>query len=243
MFSFDRRTLYIITIILFVVALMQYATDTGKLVALLLTAPGVLVAITFHEFAHGFAAYKLGDDTAKNDGRLSLNPLAHLDPVGTLMLLVAGFGWGKPVEVNPRNYNRNISVEKADAIVSVAGPLMNFILAFAFSIIYCAILKFAPSFLYMQLGQIIIKMIGYTIVVNIGLGTFNLIPLPPLDGSKVIMPFLPLNVKQWISANQYIFYIVFLVIYVTGIASWIITPAINAISNGILSVATFIFGL
>ena len=243
MFSFDKRTLYIITIILFAVALMQYATDTGRLIALLLTAPGVLIAITFHEFAHGFAAYKLGDDTAKNDGRLSLNPFAHLDPVGTLMLLVAGFGWGKPVEVNPRNYNRNISVEKADAIVSIAGPAMNFILAFIFAIIYCAFIKFGAEFTKTQLGSIIISMIFYTMTVNIGLGTFNLIPLPPLDGSKVIMPFLPFNAKEWFRANQYIFYFVFLAIYVTGIASWVITPVINAIGNGILSLATLIFGL
>lgn len=243
MFNFDRRTIYIITAVLFAVAIMQYVSDTNKLVALLLTAPGVLVAITFHEFAHGFAAYKLGDDTAKNDGRLSLNPFNHLDPIGTLMLLVAGFGWGKPVEVNPRNYNRNISVEKADAIVSIAGPLMNFVLAFVFALIYCAFLKFFTGFIYTQLGQIIASMIFYTILVNIGLGTFNLLPLPPLDGSKVIMPFLPFNAKQWFINNQYIFYIVFIIIYISGIAGWIITPVINLVSNGILSLATIIFGL
>ena len=243
MFNFDKRTIYIITAVLFGIALMQYASDTSRLIALLLTAPGVLVAITFHEFAHGFAAYKLGDDTAKNDGRLSLNPFAHLDPIGTLMLLVAGFGWGKPVEVNPRNYNRNISVEKADAIVSIAGPLMNFVLAIVFALIYCAIYKFGKEFLYTQLGQIITNMVMYTMLVNIGLGTFNLLPLPPLDGSKVIMPFLPFNAKQWFINNQYIFYIVFIIIYITGIASMIISPVINFIGNGILALAMMIFGL
>ena len=126
------------------------------------------------------------------------------------MLLVAGFGWGKPVEVNPRNYNRNISVEKADAIVSIAGPIMNFVLAFIFALIYCAIYKFANVFVYTQLGQIVTSMVFYTVLVNIGLGTFNLLPLPPLDGSKVIMPFLPFNAKQWFRSNEYIFYIVFL---------------------------------
>lgn len=243
MFSFDRRTMYIITAVLLLVALFQFGSDTNRLVALLLTAPGVLVAITFHEFAHGFAAYKLGDDTAKNDGRLSLNPFSHLDPVGTLMLLVAGFGWGKPVEVNPRNYNRNISVEKADAIVSIAGPLMNFVLAIVFALIYCAIYKFATDFLYTQLGQIITSMVSYAMLVNIGLGTFNLLPLPPLDGSKVIMPFLPFNAKQWFRSNEYIFYIVFIVIYITGIASWVISPVISFVGNGILKIAMMIFGL
>ena len=87
---------------------------------LIYVAPATLFAVSLHEFAHGYAAYKLGDDTAKNQGRLSLNPFAHLDPIGTLMLLVAGFGWGKPVEVNPRNYTRKISMEKGEAIVSAA---------------------------------------------------------------------------------------------------------------------------
>lgn len=243
MFNFDKRTLYIITIMLFLIALLQYGNEPGRLIALLLTAPGVLVAITFHEFAHGFAAYKLGDDTAKNDGRLSLNPFDHLDPVGTLMLLVAGFGWGKPVQVNPRNYNRNISVEKADAIVSIAGPVMNFLLAIVFSIIYCAIYKFTQNFIHTQIGQIIANMVLYTVFVNIGLGTFNLLPLPPLDGSKVIMPFLPFNAKQWFRSNEYIFYFVFLAIYITGIASWIISPIINAAGNAIMGFAMMIFGL
>lgn len=243
MISFDKRTIYIIVAILLLAALWQFGNEPGRLMALCLTAPGVLVAITFHEFAHGLAAYKLGDDTAKNDGRLSLNPLAHLDPVGTLMLLVAGFGWGKPVQVNPRNYNRNISVEKADAIVSVAGPVMNFILAFVFALIYCAMAKFAQDFILTNIGMIIFSMIGYTISVNIGLGVFNLLPLPPLDGSKVILPFLPFNAKQWFRNNEYIFYIIFLLLYITGLASIIISPIIEAVTSGIINVAMLIFGL
>ena len=112
----------------------QYITNPGALFALVVSIPGVLVAITFHEFAHGYAAYKLGDNTAKNEGRLSLNPLDHLDPVGTLMLLFAGFGWGKPVHVNPIQYTRKISMEKGEAIVSVAGPLTNLMLALVFAL-------------------------------------------------------------------------------------------------------------
>ena len=91
-FNFDKRTMYIIIGIMLVFLVVQYATNPSQLLGLLLSAPGVLIAITFHEFAHGYAAYKLGDDTAKRQGRLSLNPFAHLDPIGTLMLLVAGFG-------------------------------------------------------------------------------------------------------------------------------------------------------
>ena len=243
-FSFDKRTMYIIVGIMLLFVVIQYAANPTQLIGLLISAPGVLIAITFHEFAHGYAAYKLGDDTAKNQGRLSLNPFAHLDPIGTLMLLVAGFGWGKPVEVNPRNYTRKISMEKGEAIVSAAGPIMNFILAIIFTLIYCAIYKFAGiAFITSTVGNIVILIISATISINIGLGVFNLIPLPPLDGSKIIMPFLPYNAKQWFRNNEYIFYIIFVVIWITGIASLIISPAITGITNGIMSLVGMIFGM
>lgn len=243
-FNFDRRTMYIVAGILLLFVVIQYVANPGQLVGLLLSAPGVLIAITFHEFAHGYAAYKLGDNTAKNQGRLSLNPFAHLDPIGTLMLLVAGFGWGKPVEVNPRNYTRKMSMEKGEAIVSLAGPLMNFILAIIFTLIYCAIYKFASaSFMLSTVGGIIMLLISYTISINIGLGVFNLIPLPPLDGSKIIMPFLPYKAKEFFINNEQIFYIIFILLWITGLAGTIITPVISWVSKGILSLGTLIFGL
>ena len=108
-FSFDKRVLYVVITIMVFMTLANYISNPGALFGLLASIPGVLIAITFHEFAHGFVAYKLGDNTAKNEGRLSLNPLDHLDPIGSLMLLFAGFGWGKPVHVNPRNYTRKIN--------------------------------------------------------------------------------------------------------------------------------------
>ena len=222
--------------------LAQYITNPEALFALLVSIPGVLVAITFHEFAHGFAAYKLGDNTAKNEGRLSLNPLDHLDPIGTLMLLFAGFGWGKPVHVNPSNYTRKKKKKKGEAIVSVAGPLTNIVLAFVLALLYGALVKFAGTFLLTTVGNIIQLIIASAIAINIGLGVFNLIPLPPLDGSKIIMPFLPYNAKQWFRNNEQIFYIIFVVIWITGIASIIISPAINAVTSGIMNLIQMIFG-
>ncbi len=243
-FSFDKRIIYIIIAIMILSTVSQYITNPGALFALLVSVPGVLIAITFHEFAHGYAAYKLGDNTAKNEGRLSLNPLDHLDPVGTLMLLLAGFGWGKPVHVNPTQYTRKISMEKGEAIVSVAGPLMNIVLAFLLALIYGALVKFASiGFLLSTVGNIIKLMLAAAIATNIGLGVFNLIPLPPLDGSKIIMPFLPYNAKQWFRSNEQIFYVIFVVIWITGIASLIITPPINWISTGIMTVTQMIFGI
>ena len=111
-YGVDKRAIYIVLAILVIISFASMSREAW--LSLLLTLPAVIIAITFHEFAHGYAAYKLGDDTAKRQGRLSLNPFAHLDPIGTLMLLVAGFGWGKPVEVDPRNYTRKISMESYD---------------------------------------------------------------------------------------------------------------------------------
>ncbi len=243
-FSFDKRTLYIIVGVLILIGVLQYIANPSQLYSLLISIPGVLIAITFHEFAHAFAADKLGDDTARREGRLSLNPKDHIDPIGGLMLLVAGFGWGKPVHVNPTNYTRKMSMEKGEAIVSIAGPLMNFILAFVFALIYCAIYKFADlAFLTSTVGSAILLIVAGTISINIGLGVFNLIPLPPLDGSKVLIPFLPYKAKEWFINNEQIFYIIFVLIWLTGIAGTIITPAISAVSNGILNLAQAIFGL
>ena len=243
-FSFDKRIIYIIIGVMVLTTIVQYVTNPSALFMLLVSIPGVLIAITFHEFAHGLAAYKLGDNTAKMEGRLSLNPLDHLDPIGTLMLLFAGFGWGKPVRVNPSNYTRKISMEKGEAIVSLAGPLMNIILAILFTIIYFAIYKFAGvSFITSTMGRVLMLLISATISINIGLGVFNLIPLPPLDGSKIIMPFLPYNAKQWFKNNEQIFYIIFVVIWITGIASMIISPAISVISTGIMNLGRMIFGI
>ena len=241
-FNFDKRTLYIIIGILVLLSLASYGTD--GIFDLLLSVPAVLLAITVHEFGHALAAYKLGDDTPLRQGRLSLNPFDHVDPLGLAMLLFAHIGWGKPVQIDPRNYNRNISVEKADAIVSFAGPLMNFITAIVFALIYCAIIKFAgTAFIISNIGGIIIAIVAYIVTMNIGLGVFNLIPLPPLDGSKIFLPILPYNAKSWFIEHEQIFYFVFLIIWITGIAGRLISPIIGQITSWILTFAMKVFGL
>ena len=241
-FNFDRRTLYIIVGILVVMSLMSYGTE--GIFSLILSVPAVLLAITVHEFGHAFAAYKLGDDTPVQQGRLTLNPLDHIDPLGIAMLLFAHIGWGKPVQVNPRNYNRNISVEKADAIVSFAGPLMNFITAIIFALIYCAVLKFGGiSFLTSNIGYIILSIVASIVTLDIGLGVFNMIPLPPLDGSKIFLPILPRNAKIWFIQREQMFYFIFLAIWITGIAGRIISPIISEITQWILGFAMTIFGI
>lgn len=243
-FSFDKRVMYILIALIVLSSVVGYMNNPMSFFYLIASIPGVLIAITFHEFAHGYVAYKLGDDTAKNEGRLSLNPIDHLDPLGTLMLVFAGFGWGKPVHVDPRNYTRKISMEKGEALVSVAGPVMNFILAIVFAIIYCAIYKFAGiEFLASKMGKAVMLLVSATVSINIGLGVFNLIPLPPLDGEKIIMPILPSKVKTWFIDNEQIFYIIFVLIWVTGIAGNIISPVINWVSAGIMNLAGLIIGI
>ena len=190
-YGIDKKTLYIVAGILVIISLFSYGTD--GIIDLLLSVPAVLIAITVHEFGHAFAAYKLGDDTPVRQGRLSLNPFDHIDPLGIAMLLFAHIGWGKP-----------------DAIVSFAGPLMNFITALIFALIYCAIIKFAKiTFISTTVGSVIMAMVAYIITMNIGLGVFNLIPLPPLDGSKIFLPILPRGAKTWFIENERIFYIIF----------------------------------
>ena len=231
-FMFDKKTLTIVLIV--ILGLWLITTGTNGILNLLLTIPGVLIALTFHEFAHAWAANKLGDETPKMQGRLNLNPLSHIDPVGFVFLIVAGFGWGKPVQIDPRNFNGKYSLSKAEAIVAAAGPIMNFIMAFIFLIIYYILFGVtnAISGLSGQWQQIIYVVVTYIISINIGLGVFNLIPLPPLDGSKILMHFLPYKAKEWFFRNEQIFYIVFLILFVTGLSSVVLTPLFGWVFKG-----------
>ena len=142
MFNFDKRILYLILGIFVLSNIIDRLTSLNSVLTLLISLPAILIAITFHEFAHAFAADKLGDDTPRNQGRLTLNPFKHIDIFGFALLIIAGFGWGKSVHVNPRNFKRNISMTKAEAIVASAGPITNLILAIISTIILAVLLKF-----------------------------------------------------------------------------------------------------
>lgn len=240
-FELDKRFIYVILAIMVIMGLR--GMSGSYLLGLLLTLPGVIIAITFHEFAHAYAAYKLGDDTPRMQGRLNLNPLSHMDPIGFVLLIFAHIGWGKPVQINPRNFDRKYSMSAGEAIVSVAGPVMNFVLALVFTIIYFVVLKFIPGIMLTQWGGVIITILISTIVVNVGLGVFNLIPLPPLDGSKIFRNFMSYNVKEWLDRYERVFYIIFLVLWITGLAGEIISPIITYIANGLVSLVGMLFGM
>ena len=241
-FNIDRKFIYILLGALAVMSLMSYSRI--DLLSLLLTLPAVIIAITFHEYAHAFAADKLGDDTPRMQGRLNLNTMSHIDPIGFMLLMGAGFGWGKPVQINSRNFNRNVRTDKGEAIVSLAGPLMNFVLAIVSAIILGAVYMFSSTaFLSSTLGTIMYILLQELVVINIGLGVFNLIPLPPLDGSKIFINFMPYNTRRWILENSHIFYYIFLAIWITGLAGVIISPIINLIYSGLMNGILAIFRL
>jgi Zn-dependent protease len=156
---------------------------------LAMVAP-ILLSLTVHEYSHGYIAYRLGDPTAKNMGRLTLNPVSHIDPIGMLMLFIVGMGWAKPVPINVhafRNPKRDM------ALSSAAGPLSNFAMAALIGLIYRIFPQLQP--LSADIGVLLfLKMnLFYFLFINVGLGVFNLLPIPPLDGSKILRGFLPDN--------------------------------------------------
>lgn len=246
MYQIDRKTVYIIMAALLALTLFNLATF--NLVATLLTLPGVIIALSFHEFAHAFVADRLGDPTSRNQGRLTLDPLKHIDPVGIFLLIFAHMGWGKPVQINPNNFSK-VSKEKGEALVALAGPVMNFILAFILMIIFYAMIVFIPgtgvlnSLKAINVMNVVITMIYYAIVVNIGLGVFNLIPIPPLDGSKIFLRFLPYRAQRWIDEHMEIISIIFLLLFVTDALSYITTPIISVIMKGLENCVNAIFSI
>jgi Zn-dependent protease len=164
-----------------------------KIVYYILTAFAVLITLTVHEYFHGYAAYKLGDHTAKHLGRLTLNPIRHIDPIGALCMLLFRFGWAKPVPINARN----LSHPRRDiAIISLAGPLSNLVLsifsAFLYLLTYTLLrgISFSNEFL-LAVAQNSLDFLFIFHSVNIGIAIFNLIPIPPLDGSKILAILLP----------------------------------------------------
>jgi Zn-dependent protease len=178
----------------------------------ILSIPAILIAFTIHEYAHALIAYKLGDSTPKFQGRLSLNPLVHIDIFGFLFILVAGIGWAKPVETNPSSYK---NYYKDDLKVSIAGPLSNLITAFAFAMIYRIVGVLGFKF-YMigTMGFVIDSIIQYIIYYNIMIAIFNIIPLPGLDGFHVLRdlkPSLFYKISDTIYRYQFIILMLFII--------------------------------
>jgi Zn-dependent protease len=195
-----------------------------------LMAVPILVAVTFHELAHGLVADRLGDPTPRSAGRLTLNPIKHLDPIGAIVFIITRtIGWARPVPVNPYNFKDPV---KGMLYVSLAGPLTNFLIAFIASLIYKAILNLQVD---PQVADRIVVplalMVRYTVILNIGIGVFNLLPVPPLDGSKILMGLLPPRLAMRYARIEPFGFIILLGLIILGIVDIIIFPVVRLLAG------------
>ena len=191
----------------------------------LLVLPAIIIGLSFHEYAHAKVAYKLGDPTPKMQGRVSINPMAHIDWIGFAALMFAGFGWGRPVEINPANFKHR---RRDELLVSLAGVVMNLIIAVIFAFVAkILLLTLGYSFLTGTFGNILWQMVIYVIVINLVLMLFNLIPCPPLDGFSVVTEIFNIKHTQlyW-TVYQYGNWIL-LALIVFDITDKILTPCLN----------------
>lgn len=190
----------------------------------LILLPAILIGLSFHEFAHAKVANMLGDDTPRLQGRVTINPIAHVDPIGFIALLFIGFGWGKPVQVNSRSFK---NMRRDGLLVAIAGVTMNLILAFIFAGLLKLLFIYQINFMYSELGMIIIKMILPIISINIVLMIFNLLPIPPLDGFGIITEIFNLREKEIYYQIYDKGFIILMLLIVFNITDKILVPAVN----------------
>jgi Zn-dependent protease len=201
---------------------------------MLMIIPGVVVGISFHEFAHGWVAYKLGDPTPKFQGRLTINPAAHIDPIGLVALMFAGFGWGRPVEINPANFKNR---RKGEFLTAIAGVVMNLFIAVLFGFIVKLVISIGGgSFAVSSLGSIVTDVLMYVILINLVLMVFNLIPVPPLDGFTIVTELF--NVRRTPGYFTVVRYgsLILLGLILFGVTGMIISPCVNAIMGLITNI-------
>lgn len=213
----------------------------NSLSEILLLVPALLISLTFHELSHGYAAYLLGDNTAKREGRLSLNPIMHIDWIGFLMLMTVGFGWAKPVPVDPQYFK---DAKRGMALTALAGPFSNIILAFlsALGLVIMGAIVMHDGDIYVTSQATVVSFVLLLFKFNCALAIFNLLPIPPLDGSKIVGAFLPNDLYY-----KYLYYerygmIIMIVLLYTRILTPILSNGVNNLMRLIFS-ALSIFGL
>jgi len=191
----------------------------------LMLLPGIIIGLSFHEYAHALTAYKLGDPTPKMQGRVTINPLAHIDPLGLIALLFAGFGWGVPVQIDPSNFKKR---RRDELIVSVAGVAMNLLVAAAFTVIAKILyMTVGAAFLSGSVGSIIWYMVMYVIQINLVLMIFNLMPIPPLDGFSIISEIFNLKTTNFYWTLYRYGNLILVAFIIFGIANMILSPCVS----------------
>ena len=188
----------------------------GFFVNMIAGLPGIIIAMVIHEYAHARVAVALGDFTPRMMGRLTLSPMAHLDPVGLLMLLVAHFGWAKPVQINPYNFE---NPRRDDILVSVAGPAANLLAAFATMLV---IVLFAKFDFPMSDGMYLV--FNLIMIININFAIFNMLPIPPLDGSHILKQLLPYELSQRYEELERYSFLFLIIILMTPVLSYVFVP-------------------
>ena len=199
--------------------------------------PAVLLSLSFHEFSHGYVAFTLGDPTAKQAGRLTLNPLAHIDPLGTLCMLIFRFGWAKPVPVNVMYFKDR---KKGMAITAAAGPISNLLLAFLCLLLFVPVLVYAG---WTAVGSYAANFLYIMVMINVGLAVFNLLPISPLDGSKILYAVLPNKIYFSIMRYERYFQPVLFLLLWTGLLSRPISFLRDAVISGMEFLVSPIFSL
>ena len=201
----------------------------------------VALSMTVHEVGHGLMSYWLGDPTAKISGRLSLNPLHHIDWAGMFCLVFFGFGWAKPVPIDSRYYK---DAKGGIIWTSFAGPMANFVLSFVCILIYCALIRFFPVFVMGHAGSIVMDILASTASLSVGFAIFNLIPIPPLDGSKIFWSFLPDRLYYKYMDGAWWMNLVFIaLIFFTDILTGPISMLRGTILDWMLQACRLIFGI
>jgi Zn-dependent protease len=201
---------------------------------LVLQIPALLLAVTVHEVSHGFVADRLGDPTARRQGRLTLNPLPHIDPLGALAFVLVGFGWAKPVPVNANNLKRPM---RDMAVVAAAGPLSNFALAF---VALLALRLIGPHMETPFLADPVLGVLQYIYLFNLGLGIFNLIPLPPLDGGHFLPYFLPRGSWTLLRRLEQYGPLILLLLLMSGASRYVMTPLLVAMNTLFVGLVRFL---
>lgn len=204
-----------------------------ELLDIIYLLPGILLGFTFHEFAHAQTAVWLGDDTPRYQGRLSANPFVHIDIWGFLLIIVAGFGWAKPVQINPNNFKNK---RRDDILVSLAGPIMNLFIAFVFLIIMKICYFIPTSILNDNLYYVLMNIFENTVWINVVLFIFNLLPIPPLDGSHIFSDIFKLNEKNFHPNFYTMSKFLLPVLIITNLIDYIIVPPVSTVYNYLIGV-------